>query len=315
MYKYEENARVRGYARAGGGMIELESVDVIMCTWNSNRPFFEKCLESIKREIPVHHFIVVDRFSHDGTIDAIKRHFEPIVVKTNTNLAEARALGIAQVDTEYFVFVDDDIELPTDWFKRVTSFINEKVGAIHEEVVWAGKECMDDSLINRLVSERWIGGSLSFSHHKMIIIDAEQDTMSKAVGLTWGGHTIMKSDIVKDWKPGSLISAAEDLLLLKQVVNKGYIWRILDHHTVRHYGHRNIFEHFRKQKWHIAGLRATGFSSTLKELLKEIITQSLKAARQSVNSKEPMIFAYTFITGLIRLDGYLRWNKFYVMER
>lgn len=295
--------------------MKLASLDVVMCTWNSNRPFFEKCLESIKREIPVHHFIVVDRFSHDRTIDVIKRHFKPIVIETEANLAEARAMGIAQVDTEYFVFVDDDIELPAGWFKRVTSFINERVGAIHEEVVWAGKDCMDDSLINRLVSEKWIGGALSFYHHKMIVIDAEQDTMSKAVGLTWGGHTIMKSDVVKDWKPSSLISAAEDLLLLKHVVEKGYIWRILDHNTVKHFGHRNIFEHFRKQKWHIAGLRATGFSPTLSKLLKEIIGQSLRAAKQSVKYKEPTIFAYAFITGLIRLDGYLRWNKFYVMQR
>lgn len=295
--------------------MKLASLDVIMCTWNSNRPFFEECLESIKREIPIHQFIVVDRFSHDGTIEAIKRHFEPLILRTKANLAEARAMGIAQVNTEYFVFVDDDIELPSGWFKRVTSFMNERVGAIHEEMMWAGKECLDDSLINRLVTEKWIRGSMSFSHHKMIVIDAEQDSMSKVVGLNMGGHTIIKSDVVKDWKPGSLISAAEDLLLLKHIVSKGYIWRIIDHHTVKHYAYRNIFEHFRKQRWHIAGLRATGFSPTLRELLAEIMNQSLRAAAQSIKSKEPMIFAYAFVTGLVRLDGYIRWSRFHVMQR
>jgi len=286
-----------------------------MCTWNSNRSFFGKCLKSIEREIPVHHFIVVDRFSHDGTIDAIKRYFEPVIVKTRANLAKARSMGISRVDTEYFVFVDDDIELPFGWFKRVASYLTPDVGAIHEEMVWAGRECLDDSLINRLVTERWIRGSMSFCQHKMIIIDAEQDTMPKVVGLNVGGHTIIKTDIVKDWKPSSLVSAAEDLLLLKHIVGKGYIWRIIDHHTVKHYAYRNIFEHFRKQKWHMAGLRATGFSPTLRELLTEITSQSLRAAKQSIKSKEPMILAYAVITGLIRLDGYIRWNRFCIMKR
>jgi glycosyltransferase involved in cell wall biosynthesis len=50
-------------------------VDVAMCTWNSNKPWFKSCLAAIKREIPFCHFIVVDRFSVDGTVEVVKRFF------------------------------------------------------------------------------------------------------------------------------------------------------------------------------------------------------------------------------------------------
>jgi hypothetical protein len=36
------------------------SIDVVMLTKNSNKPWFGRVLEAIKREIPVHRFIAVD---------------------------------------------------------------------------------------------------------------------------------------------------------------------------------------------------------------------------------------------------------------
>jgi glycosyltransferase involved in cell wall biosynthesis len=43
-----------------------------MLTKNSNRPWFRRVLAAIKREIPVHHFIVVDGYSTDGTVDVVR---------------------------------------------------------------------------------------------------------------------------------------------------------------------------------------------------------------------------------------------------
>lgn len=291
-------------------------VDVVMCTWNSNRPFFEKCLRSIEREIPVHHFIVVDHFSQDGTIEAIQKYFKSvIIVQSNANLAKARAIGIDHVDTEFFVFMDDDMGLPEGWFKRLTSYISENVGVIHEETFWAGRECTDDSLLNRLISTRWLEGALEFERHRMVKMDITLDNMMQSVGFTWGGHIIVKTEVVRDWKPSSLISAAEDLLLMKHVVQKGYLWRILEQHTVKHYSPRNLREHIKKMKWHIAGLRVTGFTQPFSKMLRGFFKQILRASRDSMRFKEPMIFAYALFNVLVNLDGYLRWNKFYVMKR
>lgn len=48
-------------------------IDVVMLTSNSNKPWFKRVLLAIKRNIPVHHFIVVDNYSTDGTINMVKR--------------------------------------------------------------------------------------------------------------------------------------------------------------------------------------------------------------------------------------------------
>jgi glycosyltransferase involved in cell wall biosynthesis len=52
-----------------------EAIDVVMLTKNSNKPWFRRVLATIKREIPVHHFIVVDGHSTDGTIDVVREYF------------------------------------------------------------------------------------------------------------------------------------------------------------------------------------------------------------------------------------------------
>ena len=80
-------------------------MDVIMCTWNSNKPWFRNCLNNIKREVPLHHFILVDKYSNDGTIEIVNKIFrDVIVVITDENLASARKKGIEYVDTDFFCF-------------------------------------------------------------------------------------------------------------------------------------------------------------------------------------------------------------------
>jgi glycosyltransferase involved in cell wall biosynthesis len=60
-------------------------IDVVMLTKNSNKPWFKRVLTAIKKEIPVHHFIVVDGYSTDGTIEIVRELFgRKIVVIKNT---------------------------------------------------------------------------------------------------------------------------------------------------------------------------------------------------------------------------------------
>jgi len=51
-------------------------IDVVMLTRNVARPHFEKCLASIKANIPLNRMIVVDAYSTDGTHDIVERFFE-----------------------------------------------------------------------------------------------------------------------------------------------------------------------------------------------------------------------------------------------
>ena len=277
-------------------------VDVVMCTWNSNKPYLERCLKSVKREIPVHHFIVVDRYSQDGTVETIKKHFDSVIVEcSNENLAIARMIGINLVDTEYFVFVDSDIELPKGWFRRIISYIDSKVGACH-----------DHGYVPQLSTiSKW------YKWHgldKRLIINVTQKNASNYRGCTHS--TVVKTSLVKDWKPSAYLSAYEDWMLLNHVVNKGYTWRIINQYTVRHHTPRNFREGLKKVKWTYAGGRVTGFEHiTVKRLPAHLLLVSLKAFWISVKYKKPKIFPYIVLWRLAQIDGYLRWNKFVVLER
>ena len=102
-----------------------ESIDVVMLTKNSNKPWFRRVLMAIKREIPVHHFIVVDRHSTDGTVDIVREYFgdRVKVIETIAFLGCARYLGMRAVDTEWFAFIDSDVEILPGWFKAALKYM------------------------------------------------------------------------------------------------------------------------------------------------------------------------------------------------
>jgi len=94
-------------------------VDVVMLTKNSNKPWFKRVLKAIKEEVPVHHFIVIDGYSTDGTIEVVKEFFgdKLILLRTGRPLGCARYLGMKLVDTEWFAFIDSDVEILPGWFR------------------------------------------------------------------------------------------------------------------------------------------------------------------------------------------------------
>ena len=111
-------------------------IDIVLLTKDSlsrNDPgVFEECLDSIKREVPVHRIIVVDAFSEDSTLDMIREkfpHFE--VIQDHALRGKAREIGIKAVETDFFMFVDDDVILSPNWFdKAIMYFDDEGVGAV-----------------------------------------------------------------------------------------------------------------------------------------------------------------------------------------
>lgn len=175
-------------------MIDPELIDVIMCTWNSNKFYFPKCLLSIKREVGVHHFIVIDRYSSDGTLGVMRSVFPNAkIYQTNANLASARRIGITHVDTRYFAFIDDDIEVSEGWFAELISLIKsgKQIGAIqgsaryYVDYIEKASACAQKfELSLRKIHTREITGR----------------------GLT--NNTIIMTEIVKDFNPSSVIHSS-----------------------------------------------------------------------------------------------------------
>ena len=111
----------------------FRKVDVVMLTKNSEH-LLSKCLESIYRNVPVNRLVVVDAFSTDRTTAILdefsKQHGNVKIITDKSSRGEARQRGIQEVETEWFMFVDSDVILCEDWFRKASIHIRKDVGAI-----------------------------------------------------------------------------------------------------------------------------------------------------------------------------------------
>lgn len=94
----------------------VSSVDVLLVTFNSAASL-EECLTAVRATVPIHHLIVIDRFSSDGTPE-IARRFGARVVSEESGVGDARARAMALADTDLALFVDGDVVIRRHDFFR-----------------------------------------------------------------------------------------------------------------------------------------------------------------------------------------------------
>lgn len=289
----------------------IAPIDVVLCTWNSNRYCFRRCLQSMIQHVPVHHLIVVDRYSTDGTIHEIKRNFpEAKVAYSSDNLGLARKIGVSLVDSEFFAFIDDDVEIPADWFPLLERNLAEDVGAIHSTVY---------AVDQPPVIAKWDAWLLQWEQKwnpaaKKEIIDVTQRNRNAIRGYTH--NTIVRTELLADWSPPGGLSSYEDWHLLKHITAKGYVWRILPDEIVKHYRPHDMSEQWGRTKWNLVGARISGFPSpALTWYLGQMLIRGLEATLASFQLKDPRVLLYVVQRHLAYIDGYLRWNRYRVYTR
>ncbi len=104
-----------------------------MLTKNSQH-LLAKCLASVYRNVPVKNLIIIDGFSTDRTLTILEqfnyRYRNIRLHQIEGSRAKARNEGIRRVTTEWFMFLDSDVILCKDWFKKVQSDLADGVGAV-----------------------------------------------------------------------------------------------------------------------------------------------------------------------------------------
>jgi len=94
-----------------------------MITFNS-ATYLEECLTALRRWIPIHRLIVVDRFSTDGTAEIATR-FGAEVHSEESGGGPARARALQLAGTEFALFVDSDVVLRRpDFFKLALELLH-----------------------------------------------------------------------------------------------------------------------------------------------------------------------------------------------
>ena len=78
-------------------------------------------LEDLRAQtVPVRHFIVVDNNSPDETASlAAKAGAQVIQMAENAGFARAVNRGLAEVETEFVLIINNDVRLPGDWLERL----------------------------------------------------------------------------------------------------------------------------------------------------------------------------------------------------
>jgi len=178
-------------------------IDVIILTKNSEY-ILEYCLNSIYKNIPVNKLIVVDGFSTDYTLNILndfKTEYGNVrIVADNGTRATARELGIKIVETEWFLFVDSDVILCKDWFKKASKHMNADVGAI-----WG----LNIDVIQNFNNQTFYRLFMHVSR--------------KAFEIRGGMHvTLIRRDAVKDIKIPPYLHTYEDAHIVKWIKNQGY---------------------------------------------------------------------------------------------
>jgi glycosyltransferase involved in cell wall biosynthesis len=176
-------------------------VDVVIITKNSERMLTE-CLKSVYKNVPVNRLIVVDGYSTDKTLDILRRfqrkHGNVLVMQDKGTRATARQKGIAQVETEWFMFVDSDAVLCKDWFKKAEKYLDTDVGAVWGIEVWSTIQNPAILKVFLLVTR-------------------------KIFDLRGGTHdTLIRTNLVKDIEIPKILHVFEDAYIKDWITQKGY---------------------------------------------------------------------------------------------
>jgi GT2 family glycosyltransferase len=100
--------------------VNAPRIAVVILNWNGKK-FLERFLgDVVRRSVPLARVIVADNASTDGSVDFITGHFpqvEVIRMPENTGFTGGYNRALEQVDTEYFVLLNSDIEVADGWLE------------------------------------------------------------------------------------------------------------------------------------------------------------------------------------------------------
>ena len=112
------------------GNIEQERVDVLIRTFNSAHTL-DRCIRSIKSNIPYARIIVIDHMSTDSTREIALQH-DTEVYAEDQGLGYATKLAISKSSSRFILFVDSDVEIVSrDFYKRaIQKMLKENIGCV-----------------------------------------------------------------------------------------------------------------------------------------------------------------------------------------
>jgi len=180
--------------------------------------FLRIVLGNVYREIPVHHLIIIDGYSKDRTVEIVKRYPNVKIIKTKKSLGKCREIGIRNVDTEWFAFVDSDVVLKPGWLKNVESLIAPGVGAVEglDRLVDPRRRAFQDGMEK-------LRKRLGREYHP------------KSSERAFTGDTLIRTELVRGIVIPNRLKVYEDQYIREYIERQGYQWVKSDEYLCLHY--------------------------------------------------------------------------------
>lgn len=155
--------------------------------------------------------------STDGTVEAVKQVFKDkvVVLRTNASLGGARYLGMKLVDTEWFAFIDSDVEILNGWLENAEKYMhNPKIYGVQGEFVSPHES-------NRLQA------SIQ-AVRPLCEIDSRVITRYGFYSFSGAntGHVLLRSSIIELLDPRIMfeLRSGEDFYIAQQIVKAGFYY-------------------------------------------------------------------------------------------
>ena len=104
-----------------------KKVAVVILNWNG-KDFLEKFLPGVIENSKSHaEVIVADNASNDDSVKFLKTHFPQIrIIQNEINGGSAKGYNdaLAHVDAEYYILLNSDIEVTSNWIKPVIELMD-----------------------------------------------------------------------------------------------------------------------------------------------------------------------------------------------
>jgi len=183
-------------------------IDVVLLTKNSaaQPTVFRTCLDALYREIPVNRLIAVDAHSEDGTREILMEYPRVEFHLVRGNRAVARQYGVERVETEWFLFLDDDVILCRGWWRKAEKHLEPDVG-----LLWGWDVIANPHSRNRM--------RVMYYLRKV----SEYELMKRNFRHRGGTHdTLVRREAVTDMEIPRDLHVFEDWYIKRHVEEKGY---------------------------------------------------------------------------------------------
>ena len=177
-------------------------IDVLTCTWNSEK-HLDECLQAIMKNVSLNQLIIIDRNSNDSTIDICKK-YDCKIIQTKLNLGQARKIGIKNVKTETFAFIDSDYIVRDNWHEELLKYWRDDIGML--------------SGIHQIISPY-----SEYERYRNHLLKFQTKLTFYPIGLGGGTeNTLIRTNLVRDIKIDSHISSREDWIIAEHVKSKEF---------------------------------------------------------------------------------------------